>query len=90
MLFPEVMRFRVDTGLAAGTTTSDAARIKALEREANEHKRANEIHLAATSFFAWEFDQRLSWYLPSSTITARGSASTLASSPPKMAGNIAL
>jgi transposase-like protein len=44
-----------------GTTTSDAARLKALEREVKELKRANEILLAASSFFARELDPRLPW-----------------------------
>lgn len=52
---------RVDQGLSPGTTTSDAARIKDLEREVKELKRANEILLAASSFFARELDPRLPW-----------------------------
>jgi transposase len=52
---------RVDTGKTAGTTSSDAARIKELERENRELKRANEILLAASSFFARELDPRLPW-----------------------------
>ena len=52
---------RVDQGLRPGTTTSDAARIKDLEREVKELKRANEILLAAPSFFARELDPRLPW-----------------------------
>ena len=42
-------------------TTSDSARIKALEAEVKELKRANEILLAASSFFARELDPRLPW-----------------------------
>ena len=45
---------RVDDGLAPGTTTADAARVKQLESEVRELKRANEILLAASSFFARE------------------------------------
>jgi transposase-like protein len=44
----------VDTGRSPGTTTSDASKIKKLERENRELKRANEILLAASSFFARE------------------------------------
>jgi transposase len=44
----------IDAGRAPGTTTSDAARLKELERENRELKRANEILLAASSFFARE------------------------------------
>ena len=52
---------RIDSGLAPGTTTSDAHRIKDLEREVKELKRSNEILLAASSFFARELDPRLPW-----------------------------
>jgi transposase-like protein len=51
----------IDAGRRPGTTTSDAATIKALEREVRELKRANEILLAASSFFARELDPRLPW-----------------------------
>jgi transposase len=51
----------VDAGRAMGTTTPDAAKIKELERENRELKRANEILLAASSFFARELDPRLPW-----------------------------
>lgn len=49
----------IDTGRRPGVTTSDAARIKQLEAEVRELKRANEILLAASSFFARELDPRL-------------------------------
>ena len=51
----------IDAGRAPGTTTPDAKRIKDLERENRELKRANEILLAASSFFARELDPRLPW-----------------------------
>jgi transposase-like protein len=51
----------VDTGKRPGTTTSDATKIRELERENRELKRANEILLAASSFFARELDPRLPW-----------------------------
>ncbi len=51
----------IDAGRSPGITTSDAARIKELEREVHELKRANEILLAASSFFARELDPRLPW-----------------------------
>jgi transposase-like protein len=51
----------VDAGRAPGTTTGDAAKIRQLEREVRELKRANEILLAASSFFARELDPRLPW-----------------------------
>ena len=56
-----VKQARIDAGERPGTTTSDAARIKALEAENRELKRANEILLAASSFFARELDPRLPW-----------------------------
>lgn len=52
---------RVDTGQAPGTTSDDAKKIKELEAEVRELKRANEILLAASSFFARELDPRLPW-----------------------------
>jgi len=51
----------VDAGRRPGTTIGDAARIKELERDNRELKRANEILLAASSFFARELDPRLPW-----------------------------
>jgi transposase len=52
---------RVDAGQVPGTTSTDAKRIKDLEAEVRELKRANEILLAASSFFARELDPRLPW-----------------------------
>lgn len=51
----------IDVGKLPGTTTGDAKKIKDLEREVKELKRANEILLAASSFFARELDPRLPW-----------------------------
>jgi transposase len=51
----------IDSGRRAGTTTSDAAQLKALQAEVRELRRANEILLAASSFFARELDPRLPW-----------------------------
>jgi transposase len=51
----------IDAGVRSGTTTSDAAELKALRQEVKELKRANEILLAASSFFARELDPRLPW-----------------------------
>jgi transposase-like protein len=51
----------VDAGRTPGTTTADAGKLKELERENRELKRANEILLAASSFFARELDPRLPW-----------------------------
>jgi transposase len=41
-----------DQGLREGLTTSDRERLKALERENRELKRANEILRKASAFFA--------------------------------------
>ena len=49
----------VDAGRKPGTTT-DAHRIKELEA-VRELKRANEILLAVSGFFARELDPRLPW-----------------------------
>jgi transposase len=51
----------IDAGKRPGTTTDEAKKIRELEREVRELKRANEILLAASSFFARELDPRLPW-----------------------------
>jgi len=51
----------IDAGRRPGTSTAEASRVKDLEREVRELKRANEILLAASSFFARELDPRLPW-----------------------------
>ncbi len=51
----------IDSGQRPGTSTSDAKTIRDLEAEVRELKRANEILLAASSFFARELDPRLPW-----------------------------
>ena len=51
----------IDAGHRPGTTTSDATTIKQLQQEVAELRRANEILLAASSFFARELDPRLPW-----------------------------
>jgi transposase-like protein len=56
-----VKRADIDSGKRPGVTTVDASRIRDLERENRELKRANEILLAASSFFARELDPRLPW-----------------------------
>jgi transposase len=52
---------QIDAGERPGTTTAESARVRELERELRELKRANEILLAASSFFARELDPRLPW-----------------------------
>ncbi len=51
-----VRQAEVDGGMRAGTTTAEAQRIKELERENRELRRANEILKAASAFFARELD----------------------------------
>src|SRR5699024_7159338 len=53
-----VRRAEVDTGQRPGTTTDERERLKALERENRELRRANEILKTASSFFAAELDGR--------------------------------
>ncbi|WP_157896455.1 IS3 family transposase [Acidovorax carolinensis] len=47
-----VKRVEVDTGVREGVTTSEAQRVKDLEREVKELRRANEILKLASAFFA--------------------------------------
>ena len=54
-------RSAIDAGERPGVSTSEAARVRELEREVRELRRANEILLAASSFFARELDPRLPW-----------------------------
>lgn len=51
----------IDAGRRPGTSTDEKTRIRELEAEVRELKRANEILLAASSFFARELDPRLPW-----------------------------
>ena len=54
-----VKRTEVDGGTRGGVTTSDAGRVKELEREVKELRRANEILKLASAFFAQaELDRR--------------------------------
>ena len=55
-----VKKAEIDSGQRPGTTTSDAQRIKELEREVKELRRANDILKTASAFFAQaELDRRL-------------------------------
>jgi transposase len=55
-----VKREEVDGGQRDGLTTSERERIKALEREVKELRRANDILKTASAFFAQaELDRRL-------------------------------
>ena len=48
----------IDDGVKVGVTTNEQARMKALEQEIRELKRANEILKRAASFFGAELDRQ--------------------------------
>ena len=55
-----VRRHEVDTGVRDGVSSAEAQRVKELEREVKELRRANEILKLASAFFAQaELDRRL-------------------------------
>lgn len=55
-----VKRAEVDAGARPGVSTAEAQRVKELEREVKELRRANEILKLASAFFAQaELDRRL-------------------------------
>ena len=55
-----VKRHEVDSGVRDGVTTAEAQRVKELEREVKELRRANEILKLASAFFAQaELDRRI-------------------------------
>jgi transposase len=61
-MHPETLRnwvrqAEIDGGVRAGTTTSDAQRLAALEQENRELRRANHILRTASAFFAAELDR---------------------------------
>ncbi len=51
-------RAQVDTGERPGLTTEERERLRQLERENKELRRANEILKSASAFFAAELDGR--------------------------------
>jgi transposase len=54
-----VSRFETDAGRRPGVSTEEQARVKALEREVKELRRANEILRKASAYFAQaELDRR--------------------------------
>ena len=53
-----VRRAETDTGQRPGLTTDERAKMKALERENKELRRANEILKAASAFFGAELDRQ--------------------------------
>ncbi len=53
-----VRRAQIDQGQRPGLTTEERERLKELERENRELRRANEILKSASAFFAAELDGR--------------------------------
>jgi transposase len=53
-----VAQTEIDGGTRAGLTTEERARMKLLERDNRELRRANEILKAAATFFGAELDRR--------------------------------
>ncbi len=59
-LYEWMRKHEVDSGVRQGTTTADKDRLKKLERENRELRKANEILKLASAFFAQaELDRRL-------------------------------
>jgi transposase len=55
-----IRKYEIDSGTRDGVTSAERERIKALEREVKELRRANEILKLASAFFAQaELDRRL-------------------------------
>ncbi len=52
-----VKQAEIDTGLRPGVSTGDAARVRQLEKENAELRRANAILRTASAFFAAELDR---------------------------------
>jgi len=52
-----VQRSEIDAGVKPGLSSQDAAKIKALEQENRELRRANAILKSASAFFAAELDR---------------------------------
>jgi transposase len=53
-----VKQAEIDQGVRPGTTTSEAERLKELEQENRELRRANEILRRAATFFGAELDRQ--------------------------------
>ena len=54
-----IRRAQVDSGSRQGVTSDERERLRELERENRELRRANEILKATSAFFARELDPRL-------------------------------
>src|SRR5690625_707843 len=75
-LRPWVNQDQVDAGDRAGTTTADAQRIKDLEKENRELRRANQALKSASAFVAAEHDRPSKQAAPPSTSTRMTSESS--------------
>jgi transposase len=53
-----VHQAEIDAGVAPGVSSEQAARIRELEQEVRELRRANQILKSASAFFAAELDRR--------------------------------
>ena len=71
-----IRRAQVDSGVRQGVTSDERERLRELERENKELRRANEILKAASAFFARELDSRLPRWPDSSTTTRTVSRSS--------------
>ena len=65
-----VIQAEIDRGSKAGLTTEERERMKELERENRELRRANEILKSAAALFGAELDRRSTRRPPTSTRTA--------------------
>ncbi len=86
-----VKQAQVDAGARPGVTTADAQRIKDLEREVKELRRANEILKLASAFFAQaELDRRLKgctgWSMSTATVTGSSRCARFCRSPRRPIG----
>jgi transposase len=54
-----IKQAEIDSGQRSGMTSAESVRVAELERENRELRRANEILMAASAFFARELDPRL-------------------------------
>src|SRR2546430_9927268 len=70
---------QIDRGMRPGTSTAEAARIRALERENAELRRVNAILRTASAFFPAEPDHREPWRWPSSRPSRPSSGSSRSS-----------
>src|ERR671914_2300187 len=76
-----VRRDEVDHHQRPGVTSAERERIRELERENRELRRANEILKAASAFFARELDPRMPKPWGSSRRTGRAGASSRSAGP---------